>query len=115
MTPGLVLQVHNAGEVVDALAYARSNPDVPLGVRSGGHGISGRSTNDGGIVIDLSPMNAIEVLDESTSRVRIEPGARWKDVACALAPYGWALSSGDYGGSRRRRARDGGRSRLAGA
>ncbi len=96
--PGLVIQVHDTEEVVDALAFARSNPDVPLGLRSGGHGISGRSTNDGGIVIDLSPMNAIEVLDESTRRVRIEPGARWKDVASALAPYGWALSSGDYGG-----------------
>lgn len=96
--PGLVLRAHTTAEVVDALAYARSNPDVPLGVRSGGHGISGRSTNDGGIVIDLSPMNAIEVLDEPTRRVRIEPGARWKDVAFALAPYGWALSSGDYGG-----------------
>ena len=71
---------------------------VPLAIRSGGHGISGRSTNDGGIVIDLSKMTAIEVLDESTRRVRIEPGARWSDVAAALAPHGWALSSGDYGG-----------------
>ena len=31
-------------------------------------------------------------------RVRIGAGARWKDVAAALAPHGWALSSGDYGG-----------------
>ena len=30
--------------------------------------------------------------------MRIGPGARWMDVAAALAPYGWALSSGDYGG-----------------
>ena len=72
--------------------------DVPLAVRSGGHGISGRSTNDGGIVIDLSRLNTIEVLDQATRRVRIGPGARWMDVAAALAPYGWALSSGDYGG-----------------
>jgi alkanesulfonate monooxygenase SsuD/methylene tetrahydromethanopterin reductase-like flavin-dependent oxidoreductase (luciferase family) len=96
--PGLVLQVHTAAEVVDAVAFARANPDVPLGVRSGGHGISGRSTNDGGIIIDLSPMKAIDVLDESARLVRVEPGARWKDVAHALAPHGWALSSGDYGG-----------------
>ena len=26
------------------------------------------------------------------------PGARWAEVAAALQPYGWALSSGDYGG-----------------
>ncbi|MEZ4504602.1 MAG: FAD-binding protein [Thermomicrobiales bacterium] len=30
--------------------------------------------------------------------MRVEPGARWMDVAAAIEPYGWALSSGDYGG-----------------
>ena len=67
-------------------------------MRSGGHGISGRSTNDGGIVIDVSALDAIEVLDEERRLVRVGPGARWEDVAAALAPYGWALTSGDYGG-----------------
>lgn len=96
--PGLILQVKNADEVVEALAFTRAHPHLPLAIRSGGHGISGRSTNDGGIVIDLSRLDTIEVLDRSTRRVRIGPGARWMDVAAALAPYGWALSSGDYGG-----------------
>ncbi len=96
-SPGLVLLPRTAPEVADALTYARAQP-VPLGVRSGGHGVSGRSTNDGGIVIDLSRLNRIEVLDEATRRVRVEPGARWADVAAALAPHGWALTSGDSGG-----------------
>ena len=96
--PGIVFKVRSSSEVVDALAFARSHPDLPLSIRSGGHGISGRSTNDGGIVISLADMHAIEVLDVATRRVRIEAGARWMDVAAALAPYGWALSSGDYGG-----------------
>jgi hypothetical protein len=95
--PGLVLRPADTGEVVRALAFARAQP-VPLGVRSGGHGVSGRSTNDGGIVIDLGLMNAIEVLDTASRRVRIQPGARWMDVAAALEPHGWGLSSGDYGG-----------------
>lgn len=95
--PGLVLQPRDTDQVADALAFARDQ-DVPLALRSGGHGISGRSTNDGGIVIDLSRMNRIEVLDADRRLVRIEAGARWKDVAAALAPHGWALSSGDYGG-----------------
>ncbi len=97
-SPGIIFQVKNVDQVVEALAFARSHPHLPLAIRSGGHGISGRSTNDGGIVISLSRMNTIEVLDQATRRVRIEPGARWMDVAAALAPYGWALSSGDYGG-----------------
>ncbi|GCE50310.1 FAD/FMN-containing dehydrogenase [Thermosporothrix hazakensis] len=96
--PGIVFQVRNVEQVIEALAFARSHPAIPLAIRSGGHGISGRSTNVGGIIIDLSRLNKIEVLDAATRRVRIEPGARWMDVAAALAPYGWALSSGDYGG-----------------
>ncbi|MCS5720976.1 LLM class flavin-dependent oxidoreductase [Herbiconiux sp. CPCC 203407] len=97
-SPGIVLQPQSVAEVVDALAFARAHPHVSLGVRSGGHGISGRSTNDGGIVIDLSRLAAIEVLDDERRLVRIEPGARWMDVAAALGTHGWGLSSGDYGG-----------------
>ena len=97
-SPGIVFQVKDTAQVIAALAFARDYPDLPLSIRSGGHGFSGRSTNKGGIVIDLSRLNRIEVLDEPTRHVRIEPGARWGDVAAALAPYGWALSSGDYGG-----------------
>lgn len=96
--PGIILRPANTEQVVDAVAFARSHRELPLGVRSGGHGISGRSTNDGGIVIDLGRMDAIEILDEASRRVRIGPGARWGDVAAALATRGWALSSGDYGG-----------------
>jgi FAD binding domain-containing protein/berberine-like enzyme len=96
--PGIVFQVKNTEQVVEALAFARLHPPLPLGIRSGGHGISGRSTNNGGIVIDVSRMNKIEIVDESTRRVRIEPGARWMEVAAALAPYSWALTSGDNGG-----------------
>jgi FAD/FMN-containing dehydrogenase len=95
--PGLVLRPAGTAQVVEALGYARAQ-DVPLAIRSGGHGISGRSTNDGGIVLDLSRMHAIEVLDVATRRVRIEPGARWGEVAAALRPHGWALTSGDSGG-----------------
>ena len=96
-SPGLVLRPADAEQVAQAVLFARSQP-VPLSVRSAGHGISGRSTNDGGIVIDVSRMNAIEVLDESRRLVRLEPGARWGEVAQALAPHGWAISSGDFGG-----------------
>ena len=96
-SPGLVLRPADTAQVVAALAFAQTQ-NVALAVRSGGHGISGRSTNDGGIVIDLGTMNAIEVVDEEARRIRVQPGARWMDVAAALEPYGWALSSGDYGG-----------------
>ncbi|WP_167051211.1 LLM class flavin-dependent oxidoreductase [Salinibacterium sp. ZJ77] len=96
--PGLVLRPRTVEEVVEAVAFARRHRDLPLGIRSGGHGISGRSTNDGGLVIDVGALDGIEVLDEQRRLVRVGPGARWQEVAAALAPHGWVISSGDYGG-----------------
>jgi alkanesulfonate monooxygenase SsuD/methylene tetrahydromethanopterin reductase-like flavin-dependent oxidoreductase (luciferase family)/FAD/FMN-containing dehydrogenase len=95
-SPGLVLEPGGVEDVRAALDYARAQ-DVPFAVRSGGHGISGRSTNDGGIVIDLGKLDAVEVLDRAGGRIRLGPGARWGDVAQALRPHGLAMSSGDYG------------------
>ncbi|MBB6119566.1 LLM class flavin-dependent oxidoreductase [Nocardiopsis algeriensis] len=95
--PGLVLRPSGPQEVAQALAWARAQ-EAPLNVRSGGHGISGRSTSDGGVVVDLARLNRVEILDPGTRRVRIGAGARWGAVGAALNPYGLALSSGDHGG-----------------
>lgn len=96
-SPGLVLQPNNTEQVAEALTFARSQ-DVPLGVRSGGHGISGRSTNDGGIVLDLRHLNGIDVTDQGQGLVRLGAGATWAHVAEALTPHELAISSGDSGG-----------------
>ncbi|MFG2058903.1 FAD-binding oxidoreductase [Micromonospora sp. NPDC048930] len=94
--PAAVLLPANTAEVATALRYAREQ-GAPIAVRSGGHGLSGAATNDGGLVIDLSALNAVDVLDRPSRLVRVEAGARWARVAQALAPYGLAISSGDHG------------------
>ena len=96
-TPGLVLRPQTQEQVAEALAYARAQ-DVPLAIRSGGHGVSGRSTNDGGIVLDLGKLNSVEIVDAQSGRIRVGPGARWSEVARALQPLGLGMSSGDHGG-----------------
>lgn len=96
--PGIVLRPEDTAGVQDAVAFARAHKQLPLGIRSGGHGVSGRSTNDGGIVISLARLREIEILDEQRRLVRVGPGARWQEVARALEPHGWAITSGDYGG-----------------
>jgi FAD/FMN-containing dehydrogenase len=95
-SPGLVLRPGTTEEVAEAVRYARTQA-VPIAVRSGGHGVSGRATNDGGVVIDLGKLDAVTVLDRSKNRVRIGAGARWGKVAEVLGEHGLAMSSGDYG------------------
>lgn len=94
--PAAVVLAESADDVAAALRLAREK-NLPLAVRSGGHGLSGSGTNDGGLVIDLSKMRRVEVLDRDTRLVRVEAGARWAQVAQTLAPHGLAISSGDHG------------------
>ncbi len=94
--PGLVVLAEDADDVVAAVRFAATQ-DVPLAIRSGGYGVSRTSTNDGGIVLDLSGINAIEVLDESTRRLRIGVGATWSMVAEALTEHGWSMTAGNSG------------------
>lgn len=95
--PAAVVRAASTRDVAAALHFAREC-GLPLAVRSGGHGIDGRSTNVGGLVLDLGALNHIEIVDDATRRVRIGSGATWSQVADALAPRGWAITSGNHGG-----------------
>jgi FAD/FMN-containing dehydrogenase len=90
-SPLAVVRPTDAADVARAVVFAR-DAGLELSVRSGGHDSLGRSTNDGGLVIDLRPIADIRV---DGDLVTIGGGARWGDVAAALAPHGLALSSGD--------------------
>jgi FAD/FMN-containing dehydrogenase len=92
--PAEVLRPHTAADVADALRHARDRGG-PLAIRSGGHGISSRATNDGGVVLDLGLLRDIERIDGSL--VRLGAGARWGAVARALRPWSLVISSGDSG------------------
>jgi FAD/FMN-containing dehydrogenase len=93
-TPEVVVRVRHAQDVAAAVRFAVKH-GLSVAVRSGGHSIAGHGTNTDGMVIDCSAMNAVQVVDHGTRRVRIGTGATWKMVADALKQLGWALSSGD--------------------
>jgi hypothetical protein len=95
-SPTVVAVPESAGDVAAALLMARER-GLPLAVRSGGHGLAGSGTNDGGLVIDLRRLNKVTVLNRRKRLVRVEAGARWAQVAEALSPHGLAISSGDHG------------------
>ena len=95
-SPAAVVVPRSADEVAEALAFALE-AGGPFAVRSGGHGISSVSTNDGGTVIDLGSLDGVERGGSDGRTVRIGPGARWGHVARKLYTWGLALSSGDSG------------------
>jgi alkanesulfonate monooxygenase SsuD/methylene tetrahydromethanopterin reductase-like flavin-dependent oxidoreductase (luciferase family)/FAD/FMN-containing dehydrogenase len=94
--PGLVIMAEDAHDVSAAVTFAADH-GVPLSVRSGGHGIAGLSTNEHGILIDVSRLDSVEILDPASRRFRVGPGATWGHVAETLGPRGWAMTSGNFG------------------
>jgi alkanesulfonate monooxygenase SsuD/methylene tetrahydromethanopterin reductase-like flavin-dependent oxidoreductase (luciferase family)/FAD/FMN-containing dehydrogenase len=96
-SPGIVLRPRTSAEVAEAVVWAQEQ-GVPLAVRSAGHGISGRSTNDGGVLLDVGALDQVRVPDDGSRRVRLGTGGTWGQVAEALSPHGLAISSGDSGG-----------------
>ncbi|MFP3464605.1 FAD-binding oxidoreductase [Leifsonia sp. SIMBA_070] len=92
--PARVLRPLTAADVQAAVRFAAAQQG-PLAVRGGGHSFPGFGTNDGGTVIDLAELNAVEVLDDAHGVVRVGGGATWGQVAAALTPHGLAISSGD--------------------
>jgi FAD/FMN-containing dehydrogenase len=92
--PAAVVQPLNADDICEVVNYARKNK-VILSIFSGGHGLPGFCTNEGGIVIDLSHINDVTIKDADKNIVRIGSGAKWGDVALKLQPYKLAISSGD--------------------
>jgi FAD/FMN-containing dehydrogenase len=92
--PALVVRPRDPEEVAAAIGDAVRD-GLAVSVRSGGHSFAGHSTNTGGVVIDLRRLDSVEVLDAGRRLVRVGGGATWAGVAEALAPNGWALTSGD--------------------
>ena len=95
--PELVVRPRDPAEVAAALAHAARH-DLAVSVRSGGHSPLGHSTNVGGMVIDLSRLDDVQVLDAGRRLVRVGGGATWGRVAEALDPHGWGLTAGDTRG-----------------
>lgn len=90
--PALIVRCAGAPDVVRALEFAQKQ-DLPLAVRGGGHNRAGFSVCDGGVVIDLSEMNRVEV-DAGKRVVRAEAGALVRDVDRSTQRFGLATTLG---------------------
>ena len=71
--PALIVRCAGAADVRRAVKFAAAH-GLLTAVRGGGHSLSGQSACDGGVMIDLSPMRAVEV-DPIAKTARVEGGA----------------------------------------
>jgi FAD/FMN-containing dehydrogenase len=93
--PGVIVRVKSAADIQKAVNAARDN-SVELAVRSGGHSAAGHSGSEGGIVIDLRDMKAIEI-DEATKTVWAETGVTAEELTKATTAKNLVVGFGDAG------------------
>lgn len=90
--PAIVVQCLSAQDVSNAVTFARER-SLLLAVKGGGHSLPGKSTCDGGMVIDLSQMQAVDV-DPAAATARADGGALLGHLDGATFPHGLATTTG---------------------
>ena len=94
LRPAVIARCRDVSDVVAAVNFARDS-DLPVAVRGGGHSAVGYGTCDEGIVIDLSPMKAIDV-DPQSRTARAEAGLTWGEFDPATQEHGLAVTGGRF-------------------
>jgi len=90
--PALIARCTSADDVAEVVRFAR-NHQLDLAVRGGGHNGAGLGTVEDGVVIDLSPLNEVQV-DPDARTVRVGGGCTWGEVDRATNEHGLATPSG---------------------
>jgi FAD/FMN-containing dehydrogenase len=90
--PALIARCRGVADVVASVNFVRDE-NIAMSVRGGGHNVAGTAMCDGGLVIDLSQMRAVEV-DPMNNTVRAQAGALLGDLDSETQAHGLAVPAG---------------------
>jgi FAD/FMN-containing dehydrogenase len=91
--PRLVVRCASVRDVVAGVRHARDT-GLDIGVRCGGHGVLGQAVPDDGVMIDLTPMEAVRV-DPALRRAWVQGGALLGALDRASQEHGLATTAGN--------------------
>jgi FAD/FMN-containing dehydrogenase len=93
--PGAIVRPSDAAEVAQVVTLARDS-GTELAVRGGGHSNAGHSTTEGGIVLDLSELTALDI-DPEGRTAWAQTGLTAGAYTTAVGAHGLATGFGDTG------------------
>jgi FAD/FMN-containing dehydrogenase len=91
--PAVIARCTSTEDVAEAVRFGRS-AGLEIAVRCGGHNIAGLAVPEGGLMIDLTPMNAVRV-DPAAQRAWVQGGALLGELDKAAQEYGLATTAGN--------------------
>jgi FAD/FMN-containing dehydrogenase len=90
--PAVIARCRSTTDVAAAVAKANDG-GLEIAVRGGGHSVSGLSSTEGGMMIDLRPMTRV-VVDPDRRRARVQGGALLGEFDRATHEHGLAATGG---------------------
>jgi hypothetical protein len=91
--PALIARCVTSSDVAAAVRYGRA-AGLEIGVKCGGHSVTGLCVPDGGLMLDLSPMDDVRV-DPDRQMAWVAGGALLGALDRATQPYGLATTAGN--------------------
>jgi hypothetical protein len=93
--PAVIVRPESAAAVARIVSFARES-STELAVRSGGHSLAGHGVSEGGIVLDLAALKAMEV-DPHARTASAQTGLTAAEYTTTAGEYGLATGFGDTG------------------
>jgi len=93
--PAIVVRAAGSEDVARAIGFAREH-GLELSVRAGAHEQSGSAVVDNGLVVDLGPIDHVDV-DPDARVARVGPGNATADVLAVTQEHGLAPPTGSAG------------------
>lgn len=90
--PALIVRCEGPADVVNSINFARDN-SLLVSIRGGGHSISGKSVCQGGLMIDMSSMNSVQV-NANAATARAEGGCLEGHIDREAGMLGMATTGG---------------------
>ena len=90
--PALIARCSSAADIQRSIEFARTH-DLLVAVRGGGHSLPGYSSCEGGLMIDLQPLQRVQV-DAAKHTLRAQPGVLLGGMDRAGAKSGVAVPAG---------------------
>jgi FAD/FMN-containing dehydrogenase len=89
--PAVIARCRGAADVIACIRFAREH-DLPVSIRSGGHGVAGLAVGDG-VVIDLSQMKSVRI-DPKRRTAQSDPGLTLREFDRETEAFGLATTLG---------------------